>query len=251
MEPSAIALLSIGAFLGAAVQAAVGFGFALIAAPLFLAALASTSAMQVLVAIHLVQSAMLVPRVWRQAPWPLLRTLMVGALAGLPVGLAVFRAIDLPTLKLALGLVMVAFSALVIGREAGWIGRSGSAHLVENTVGWRAIVTGAGSGALTAILVMPGPPLIMYLAGRPLAKDVSRAVSLTFFGGCYLVATALQAAVVGMPVSAWIIVAGLAPVVAVGTLIGQGLAHRLSERGFRLALLAIMLASGVLVLASV
>ena len=54
MDASALALLALGTLGGAVVQAATGFGFAIIAAPLFLVAMNSHAALQVLVVIHLV-----------------------------------------------------------------------------------------------------------------------------------------------------------------------------------------------------
>lgn len=224
-------------------QAAVGFGFALIAAPIFLSAMQSGAAMQVLVAIHVVQSAMLVPGLWREAPKKLLNPMLVGSLAGFPLGLAIFLALDLDTLKLAVGLVMLVFTALVIARDRSWLSRffasGGPPHPAA------AASVGASAGALTSVLVMPGPPLILYVAARRLGKVESRALSLTFFAFCYVAVTLLHTVWTGMSVETWVIAGILSPAVVVATLLGNRLGHWLSEAWFRASVLIISFLSGL------
>lgn len=230
------------AFAGAFVQAAVGFGFALIAAPIFLAALQSGAAMQVLVAIHVVQSAMLVPGLWRKAPKELLYPMLAGSVAGFPLGLAVYVALDLNALKLAVGVVMLIFTALLVVRDAKWLAHWLSSSGRPNPIA--AAGVGASAGALTSVLVMPGPPLILYLAARRLGKLESRALSLTFFAFCYVAVTLLHAAWTGMSADTWTIAAVLSPAVIAATVLGNMLAHRLSEAWFQAAVLAVSFLSG-------
>ncbi len=241
-ELSVLALLIGAAFAGAFVQSAVGFGFALIAAPLFLTAMKSGAAMQVLVAIHVVQSAMLVPGLWRKAPKKLLQPMLVGSLAGFPLGLAIFLALDLDTLKLAVGIVMLVFTALLVARDNSWLSRlsvsSGPPHPAA------AASVGASAGALTSVLVMPGPPLILYVAARRLGKEETRALSLTFFAFCYVAVTLLHAVWTGMSSATWAMAGVLSPVVIIGTLLGDRLARWLSEAWFRAAVLAVSFLSG-------
>jgi uncharacterized membrane protein YfcA len=234
-----------GAFLGAVTQSAVGFGFALIAAPAFLFAIQSTSAIQVLLAAHLVQSAMLVPRLVRAAPHQILKPMLAGGAIGLPVGLALFAIIDLPKLQLLLGITMLIAAGLMLAREAGWFATAMPTGTSAHPPGLSALV-GACSGALTLLLVMPGPPLIIYLGNRPLTPVESRAVSMTFFAACYAAATILQVTVIGISAESWKTVAILVVPVALATWIGERQAQRLGPVGYRRALLAIMAISAVL-----
>jgi uncharacterized membrane protein YfcA len=242
MDVEAFAVMAIAATVGAGVQAAIGFAFGLIAAPVLLVAMQSQSAIQVLVVIHLVQSAMLVPRLWRQAPDRLLRLLIVGSVFGFPLGLAVFMSLELKTLTLVVGLALLAFSALFALRETG---RLRIADLpADRLPSWSILLTGLATGFLTAVLVMPGPPVIVLNAWTRLAKDISRALSLTFFAFCYVMATMLHATVGAMPASAWWTAMLLAPFVIVGTRIGAGLSAHLSESRFKLAVLCVATVSG-------
>lgn len=241
-DASVLAVLMGAAFAGAFVQSAVGFGFALIAAPIFLAAMQSGAAMQVLVVIHVVQSAMLVPGLWRQAPKELLNPMLAGSLVGFPIGLAVFLAIDLDTLKLAVGVVMLVFTGLVVARDASWLSRWVSSTGPPSPAA--AAGVGTAAGALTSVLVMPGPPLILYVAARRLGKLESRALSLTFFAFCYVAVTLLHAVWTGMSAGTWAIAGALSPAVVVATLLGDRLACWLSEAWFRAAVLGVSFLSG-------
>ena len=241
-DATVLAILMGAAFAGAFVQAAVGFGFALIAAPIFLTAMQSGTAMQVLVAIHVVQSAMLVPGLWRHAPKALLNPMLAGSILGFPLGLIVFFALDLDMLKLAVGVVLLVSTALLLARDRNWLSRwfasSGPPHPGA------AAGVGASAGALTSVLVMPGPPLILYVAARNLGKLESRALSLTFFAFCYVAVTLLHAAWTGMSTQTWAIAGMLSPAVIVATLCGNVLARWLTEAWFRAAVLAVSFLSG-------
>lgn len=241
MAVDVLAALVAATFFGAAVQAATGFGFALLAAPIYLTVMGSSAAIQVLVVVHLAQSLMLVPGLWKDAPRQLLKALMLGSLLGFPIGLGMFLLLHLTTLKLTVGAAMIGFAVLLAAREVGWLRFGGSGSVVPQVV-----IVGAGgmAGLLTAVLVTPGPPLILLSGWMRLSKRDSRALTLTFFAFCYVLATALHATWGGMAASSWALAALLSPVVVFGTLAGSALANRMSEGWFRLAILAIAACSG-------
>lgn len=247
MDAGTVAALAAATFLGAAVQAATGFGFALLAAPVYLTAMGSTAAIQVLIAVHLVQSALLVPGLWRRTERRFMLPLVCGSLIGFPLGLAVFLMLDIGMLKLLVGGAMLAFAALLAARELGWL-RFGTSDVGLSS----ATIAGAGAsaGLLTAVLVTPGPPLILMNGWLGLGKDESRALTLTFFAFCYVMATVLHATVGGMTLASWKLAGLLAPVVILGTLGGVFFARRMSESWFRLAVLAIAACSGAYALVS-
>ena len=235
--------MAMAAMLGAGVQAAIGFAFGLIAAPVLLVTMNSSSAIQVLVVIHLVQSIMLVPKLWRHAPRQLLLKLIVGSLFGFPLGLAVFMALDLRALTLTVGFSLLAFAVLLALRETGRLKIASISYQTLPT--WSTLITGAATGFLTAVLVMPGPPIMILNAWTAMEKELSRALSLTFFAFCYVMVTMLHATMGGMPSSAWVTAAALAPFVVVGTLVGARLSSQLSEGRFRLAVLGVVVFSGL------
>jgi uncharacterized membrane protein YfcA len=250
MDPGTIAVLCLGALGGAVVQSATGFGFAIVAAPLFLMAMNSRAALQVLVVIHLVQTVMMLRGVWTLVPMRMLKVFVAGALVGSPIGLLVFMHLDVNALKLTVGVLILLFTTLLIAREAGWFARRVSPQGnggtgVDATPSPLAYLTGAISGAMTALLVMPGPPLMLYLSHEPLPHANARALAVSFFGLCYLFVTALNTFWAGMGEGVWWLALALAPVVYIGTLVGLRLSRYLTQGAFRAAVLVLLVLSGL------
>lgn len=250
VDVAQLAVLALVTLTGAFLQTAFGFGFAILAAPIFLAVMGSSSAIQVLVVLHVVLSAIVVPSLRKDVPMPLLGWLAGGSLAGFPLGLALFMAADARTLLLAVGAATLGFSLMLARRE---LKQSVPAEAAVARPGFRpvaAAAVGLVAGALTAILVMPGPPAMLYLRGLALPKVPSRAAALSFFGFCYVMSTCLHAAVAGIDARTWATAAALAPCVLAGALAGSEAARRLSEDRYRRAVLTLLVISGVFAVVS-
>lgn len=239
-------LLALAVAAGAAIQAATGFGFAILAAPVFLAVLDSTAAVPILIALHVVQSAALMPRMWTGVPWRSLGRLSLGAAVGCPLGLWLFRALEVRQLKLAAGIVILAVASLLALRRL----RPSGVQLLEPGAEQREttssmVATGAAAGALTAILVMPGPPLMVHLLRHPLPPDAARALSLTFFAACYVAVLAAHVTAGSLDRRSWSTVAALLLPVLIGTALGLRLAPWLAARHFALVLNLLLAAAGL------
>lgn len=247
MDAVTLGLLALGALGGAIVQATTGFGFAIVAAPIFLAVMNSHAALQILVVIHLVQTVMMLRGVWALVPIPLLKGLVAGAVVGSPIGLVAFMSLDVRALKLTVGILILLFTTLLIAREAGWLGRPAEPNRLQEAADAPpplSYLTGAVAGAMTALLVMPGPPLMLHLAHTPLPHASARALAIAFFGLCYLFVTGLNTFWAGMGEGVWWLALGLAPVVYLGTLVGQMIARRVTQSSFRAAVLVLLVLSG-------
>lgn len=247
MELSSLALLALTAatLIGAAVQAATGFGFAILAAPVYLAVLNSAEAVPLLAALHIVQSLMLVPGVWPQVPRTALWRLIAGAAAGCPLGLLLYRGLDVRGLKLVAGIVILAATGLMYVRSRRGVGQ------VTDVVGPApGMATGVVSGALTALLVMPGPPLMIMLMHRPMPPEAARALSLTFFAACYVGVTVMNVAVGTLPASSWRMGALLVVPVLAGTVLGLRILPLLPPRHFMAVLYVLLVLAGVGAIAS-
>ena len=169
--------------------------------------------------------------------------MLIGSLAGVPIGIGILQALDLNTLKLTVGLVMLLFTVLLIVRDTGalkrWLSSTGAPGFPA------AASVGLSAGALTSVLVLPGPPLILYVAARNMEKAESRALSLTFFAFCYVAVTLTHALGLGMSREVWTLVGWLSPAVVVATVLGAIFARSLSEEWFRAGIMAISLVSGL------
>lgn len=244
MEWTALLALGVATFFGALVQAATGFGFAILAAPVFLLVVGTTAAIPMLVALHVVQSAIIVPGLWAKASRWHLKRLVMGAVIGCPLGLWLFQDFAVRGLKLTVGLLILGVIALLFWRERisarpkHGIQRARHGKLAT-------IATGALSGALTALLVMPGPPVMVYFMRERQAPDATRALSLSFFAVLYVAVTLAYVGLGQLPRASWVAVALLAPAVVAGTVAGASLSPRFSDAGMRAVLLVLLFLSGV------
>lgn len=251
MDLSLYAALAAVCFAAAVVQSATGFGFAILAVPVLLLIMGSLAAIQVAAVASFVLSLAVAPWLFRDAPRGLLFRLVAGTAAGLPVGLAVFRAVDLETAKLAVGGFITAFALLLAWRE--WRGDPDAPDGAENddpAAGFAdrplpELGVGVASGAMAAALAMPGPAIMLYLAGLRPGKRIIRAVTLTLFGFSYGSVCLVHTLWGGMDGRTWLLSLGLAPIVLAGAGAGHIAARHLSEHRFRMAVLAILLASGL------
>jgi uncharacterized protein len=246
LDAPQVLILALVTVLGAIIQAAFGFGFAILAAPIFLGVVDSASAIQVLVVLHVVLSAIVVPGIRHGVPTRLLGWLMAGSLLGFPLGLALFLRADIQTLKLAVGIATIAFSLLLVKRE--WRPAAVPVGQPDGATDFRigsALAIGLLSGAMTAVLVMPGPVAMLYVRALGLEKQSSRALSLTFFAFCYVMATALHALVAGIKPESWLLALLLLPAVLIGSFAGSAAARHLSEARFRQSVLGLLILSGV------
>jgi uncharacterized membrane protein YfcA len=113
MASSIFIVLAATTFGSALLYAVSGFGFAVLAAPLFLLFLDPARAIQLVIIISTVLSIVvlrgLLPAI---APWLLLR-LALGSLVGLPLGLVAFRYADPILVRAAAGAMIFGFAILM------------------------------------------------------------------------------------------------------------------------------------------
>lgn len=237
-------LLALVTLIAAAAQGATGFGFAILVISFYLAILNSVAAVQLTIAVTLVISVVLAPRLWRDASRGLLGRLVVGTALGFPIGLLGYHYLSLDGVKIAVAVLIIAFAVylLLSGLLSG--SRAAAADGSVRTHGLADVGVGVLSGAMATALAMPGPAVILYLAAVGFGKDTSRATVLTLFAFSYAGALVLQATLVGIERPIWLAAAGLAPVAMVGALLGHLVARFLSEQVFRRAVLSILIVAG-------
>ena len=223
MEPL-LALAGLGVALGAGLQSATGFGFALLAAPLMFAALEPREAIGLLLLLGMVIGVLTLATEGRR-PRPQVRVcveILVWAVPAAPLGVAVLRALDAATLQVAVSVGVLATLAVRRLRSAprGEVPR------------WAAPVAGFSAGALVTSTNTSGPPLLLYVLARggepERVRDTVTVCQLGFsvIGAVALVATGTSGAVP----RGWL-VALFVPVVVVAHVAGRPLFRRLAEGG--------------------
>lgn len=236
-------------FFAATVQAATGFGFALLAVPFFLLLMGSLEAIQVTVVVSIVISLVLVRGLLKDAPRRLVLHLIAGSLIGYPVGLAAYRAADLKSVQLTIGALITVFAIFLILRE--WKLANGAENAAVKThrpYSPRPVIevaAGFVSGAMAVALAMPGPVIVMYLTAQRAGKHISRPTTLLLFLFSYTAVSLVHTVWGGMTAQSWLLAAKLTPFIIAGAIAGHLVSLRLSEDNFRKIVLLILIASGL------
>lgn len=229
-------------------QAATGIGFGVIAGPIILLAMNSGSAVQVTILLSLMIAVILVPSIHRAVDKALLKRFLIGSVAGLPVGIAVFTAISVDFLKLFAGLAVL-FMAYSASRRVG----RAVYHLADRGQRNQDVGIGVLSGAMSASLAMPGPVVAARMSALACPKEAVRATILMLFVYSYIAAFGFQWALVDVAVDTLWLTATLVPATLIGILLGRLSVAWISERVFRWLIITVLVATslGLLVNATV
>lgn len=249
---SVLAVAAAGAVMaGAALQSAIGFGFALVAAPLLYAAAPSPEQAVGLMTVLGLEVNLLTLLAERRRPAPVwgdVAAVVLWSLPGALAGVAVLRALD----DVALQLLVTAgvLVALVLNLRAGRAtGRTAAAPVAP----WARPLAGVASGALNTSTSTGGPPVVLLLMARELRPQVIRDTLTTSFVGFAAVsvaALALTGTDGAVPDAAWL--AALVPLTAAGQLAGRPLFGRLAAgRSYERVLAGVLLVTVAVGLVSV
>lgn len=239
----------LAALVGATAQAALGVGFSVIAAPLLVTYAEPLTGVQTLILLNLGIATSLVWPLRGHLPIASVVVVALGALVGLPIGAVLARTVSPETLKLLVGIVILAMVGVVPftlrRRSAPAVPAGATAEAISTPHGPRRVIdatAGLLAGALTACVGMPGPALAGWAILVGLAKDATRAAILTLYVGLYGAALAAQAVVVGLRPEAGRLALVLLPAVLVGVFAGTRLVRRIDEPLFRRLMILLVLA---------
>ena len=170
---------------------------------------------------------------WERA-WPFL----LGGIAGVPLGVATLRVLDVQTFKVLLGLLLIGYTGLMLGLRrlptvAAWGGR-----LADGLVG-------AGGGALGGIAGLSGPLPTLWCGLRGWSADTQRGVYQPYNLGILCVALGLYASQGLLTRQVWELALLCLPATLLGSHLGSRLYRRVSDRQFRYLVLWLLLASGL------
>ena len=233
--------LSITTFFAATIQSATGFGFGLIAVPVFLLVLGTADAIQMVMIIILCMSILDWAKLRGHASRPLLLRLCIGMLIGFPFGMLVFHYVPLSGLKVIIALVIIIFSLQNLLRLLNDKQASAVPEPVDSQNKWMTILTGTVSGVMSTSLAMPGPAVMLYLVHKGFEKTRIRATILTYFIFAYSGSILLQSILVGVSKSTWVSSLLLVPFGLVGVISGHYLAQKIDQKLFKQLVLLILI----------
>lgn len=218
--------------LAAILHACTGFGFSVLATPFLLLVYDTSDAIQINIALSILISLFLMPKLVADVDKPLLGRLILGSLLGAPVGIVIYVYANPDQLRAAIGVLLLVFSVLVLRKLRFARSRR------------RDLMTGGFSGALTAGLGMPGPPLMVYFAGTTLTPSVLRSTTLVCFLVTYSISLILQIVVGSSSLEVLKAALFLTPATAAGVVIGQLLFRRLDPAGFMKLIHGLLIVTG-------
>jgi uncharacterized membrane protein YfcA len=228
-------------FLAGFVQGTVGFAFALVATPLLVLAGVPvvTSVLTVASSIS-IQSATATFRLLPHVPWREVQACVWVRLIGLPLGTAVLLLLTRgrsDELKMVLGAIVVATVVVMLLWRQGVPYRRPS-----QLIGYLAFLI---SGFLQGLASMGGPPMALWAMAQGWDPIRTRAFLLA------VMALAAPVQVVVLVIASGGGTAGVlyglvaAPVIVLGTLLGVRLGNRLRSQHLRLAMMLVLLATGL------
>lgn len=237
-----LVFILLGAFAGGFVSGLTGFGTGLAALAFWLHVVGPTLAAPLVIVCSVVAQVQTLPRIWRDLDWKLLLPLVIGGLLGVPIGAQLLTRIDPVAFKTAIGIVLICYSAfmLVSKRQLGtaWGGR-----VADGLVGIVAGILGGLAG-------LSGPLPTIWAAIRGWSKAERRGVFQVF--NLTILGTALITYAFSGLLTAEV---GRLVLMAVpGTLAGAWsgfLTYRsLSDRGFHVLVLGLLMLAGVMLIAT-
>lgn len=238
-----IAVVLLGALAGGFVNGLTGFGTAIVAMGLWLYAISPPVAASLAIICSVVSQVQTLPMIWRVIDWPRVLPFVVPGLLGIPFGTWLLTRIDPSTFKIVVGLFLVAYSAYALSRRSPQTGRPVGGTVADGAVGF-------GGGILGGLAGLSGVLPVVWTDIRGWSKEQRRMVLQTFNLSILAVAL-LSHALSGLLTSqvGWAAAAAL-PGTLAGSWAGSFIYKRLGDRGFQRIVMALVLASGSLLIAT-
>jgi uncharacterized membrane protein YfcA len=235
IELAVLAATAVIALGGAIVQTVTGFGFALVAVPALMLLLPVREAVVVASLLGLGNAALVALSTRGHADRRTVLRLLLGTVAGMPLGLAFLLALPPDAIRAAVGIVTVSM-AVAVARGYSLAVRGG-----RTDVG-----IGLACGVLATSCGMNGPPVVLYLQSRGLGPQAFRATLSRFFlvsGLLSQVAFGLTGVLGGRAI---LVAAAGVPAALVGHRLGAAVAARIPPRLFRSVVLALLASAAAL-----
>jgi len=232
------ATILLGVLAAAILRGFTGFGFGLAAVPLLSIALPPAEVVPFVVVLQVVVGLGGLRNTWAHCDWRSIRRLLPGLLLGIPIGIAALGVLPANPVRLTIGLI-VAASVLLLWRGA---------RLPPRPSRWLTGSVGLLSGVVSGLASMGGPPIVVYLLALGHAPMVVRATSMVFFmlSGMTSMVPMTITGLIDRQTLVWTAVS--APVLFLGTWIGNWGFHRAKPHHHRAtALIVLSILSVVLI----
>ncbi|NLZ77155.1 MAG: sulfite exporter TauE/SafE family protein [Spirochaetales bacterium] len=222
-------------------EAITGFGASVLALPFLSGLLGVKTAVQVISILTLLFTLVIALKNRHSIAWKQYFIILGFMLAGLPVGMHLYRSRESGTLSLLLALFIIAASTTQLIRSVG-------IRKKDEKVGILSFLLLFAGGIIHGVF-SSGGPLIIFYAKQALPEKGSFRATLcllwaslnTIIIGAYLIEGSLKKETLGAT-------AIMIPFIAVGYLIGEHIHHRIDERKFSILVFVMLLLTGIFML---
>ena len=217
---------------------AVGFGFGLTTSPTLLLFLDPQTVVVVVNAVAIIAFALVLVETREQAKFREQTPLAIAGAIGTPIGVFALSQLDASILRIAIGILVLALTALVVFKSQ-----------------WRVPypqftgpILGFVSAAMTTGLTIGGPILVLFFLGCGMKRQELRA-SMAYFFTIMYIAAAIGYATQGLfTAERLILIAAATPGVALAFWIASRLTGRMNERMFRRAVVSVIILSSIVLI---
>lgn len=226
-------------FLSSVNQGINGFGFVLIAAPLSLLFLDKFTVLASIFIVSIFLNSYLLNKIQQPINWKIFIPLALASLIGMPLGLSLLIIVPIEFIKIVAGSLAIIFTFLIVFQKSAF-------HANRFLAG----IAGLLSGVLHTSIGMSGPPAVMLLAGSGKEKNEIRKTMAAFL---------LWLSVIALPI---FFIAGhltwervsfgfyALPFVFAGAYLGTKIAHKLSQKTYKILALILVCITGLVAIYS-
>lgn len=230
-----IILASLVLLFANAVQGLSGFGRGLVAAPLLTLFMPANMVIPVLIFLALISGIYMLKKTAKYSNIKEIWIMIVFSVIGTTIGVNTLSSINVSSLKLILGIVVVGFAIIM---STGL-----KLKIKENLLSYS--IVGSISGFLGGLASVGGPPIVLFLQNQEHDKNRFRGnLSVFFFcGNLTAIANLFIFKLVTSEVitySLWLIPASI-----VGAIVGNLISKKVEEKNFKIIVYVILILSGL------
>ena len=225
-DAAQLAWIALTALLAFVVRGVAGFGSSMVGVGSLSILLPPVQVVPAFLALELLTTVHLLPKVWAQIDWRSLRWLAAGSIAATPLGLLLLAGLDPNPMRLLVSLCLLGIAALMLSGLAQRL----APKQTPGPLG--ALAAGAASGVLNGAAGIGGPPAIVFYFATTGAA-VSRATLIAYFMIIDVWALAWAGASGVLSSKGWPLIVVALPFALVGIWLGHHLYLRLDEARLR------------------
>jgi uncharacterized membrane protein YfcA len=232
-----LVLVLLGGLAGGFVSGLAGFGTGITALGIWLYVLSPTVAATLVIVCSIGGQLQTLPKIWHAVEVRRVAPFIIPGLLGVPIGTMLLASVEVRTFKLAIGILLLAYSlhSLLHRAHSGyqWGGRTADSAI------------GLGGGILGGLAGLSGPLPTVWADIRGWSKEQKRSL-FQVFNLTILCAALVSHFAAGLVTRDLVVAAAVAlPGTFIGSWIGFALYTRLSERRFKEIILVLLCVSGI------